>query len=193
MTDPNEPLKVVSEITAFLNDSVIPYFLTGSFASSYYGDYRATRDVDIVCALRREHIDSLVNKLSDEFFVDDEALSNALKGGTSCNLIHKVSVFKVDLFTKVSEFEKSELKRAKNTLIPGIPHEIKIISPEGSILSKLRWYSKGGRQSLQQWNDVLSLLRQLENILDNEYLDSWANRMRIADLLKRARVESISD
>ena len=40
----------LARIVAAFDDAGIPYMLTGSFASSYYGTPRATQDLDFVVA-----------------------------------------------------------------------------------------------------------------------------------------------
>jgi hypothetical protein len=53
------PISVLTLITSTLETLSIRYVLVGSFASSIYGLYRATADIDILADIRAEHIDSL--------------------------------------------------------------------------------------------------------------------------------------
>jgi hypothetical protein len=58
-----------------------------------------------------------------------------------------------------------------------------------SILRKLLWFRDGGEISDRQWRDVLSVLRIRGATLEEEYLGDWARRLKVDDLLLRARAE----
>jgi hypothetical protein len=47
----------------------------------------------------------------------------------------------------------------------------------------------GGGVSDRQWGDVLGVLKVQRASLDWEYMEMWAERLGIADLLERARQE----
>ncbi|HZT80221.1 MAG TPA: hypothetical protein VFA26_08365, partial [Gemmataceae bacterium] len=59
------------------------------------------------------------------------------------------------------------------------------------ILFKLRWYRLGNEVSEKQWDDVLSVLKVQAGRLDDAYLDRWAAELHVADLLAKARQESV--
>jgi hypothetical protein len=44
-----------------LNQASIPYMLTGSFAANFYAVPRMTRDIDIVIAIQKPKIDTLID------------------------------------------------------------------------------------------------------------------------------------
>jgi len=46
--------------------------------------------------------------------------------------------------------------------------------------------TQGGEQSDRQWRDVLGVLRVQSNTLDRVYLEDWAKRLGLSDLLTRA-------
>ncbi|MDP1860520.1 MAG: hypothetical protein Q8K82_17720 [Gemmatimonadaceae bacterium] len=48
MSDAAELLTVVDAVIIALRRYAIPYFVTGSFASSIHGEFRATADIDLV-------------------------------------------------------------------------------------------------------------------------------------------------
>ena len=64
---------------------------------------------------------------------------------------------------------------------------LSITSPEDIVLQKLDWFRIGGNVSEQQWRDVTALLRIRAGQLDDRYLDEWAKRMSLEELLTRAR------
>lgn len=61
-----------------------------------------------------------------------------------------------------------------------------VASPEDTILSKLHWYRAGGELSARQLRDVHGVIGVHGAALDRDYLERWAVRVGIDDLLHRA-------
>jgi hypothetical protein len=53
---------------------------------------------------------------------------------------------------------------------------------------KLKWFRQGGEVSIQQWRDVLGLLNAHPG-LDRSYVETWAAKLQLAELLERALQE----
>jgi hypothetical protein len=185
------PISVLSLVTTELEKLKIRYVLVGSFASSIYGLYRATADIDILADIKAEHVGPLHKSWEEAFYVDELAMRNAVARGTSFNAIHFDSVFKVDIFVASNdEFVAAQLSRGKlRRLSPDRTDEVYVASAEDTILAKLRWFRAGDEISKNQWNDVLGILSVLKNELDAAYLSTWAERLGIGDLLERAADE----
>jgi hypothetical protein len=64
-----------------------------------------------------------------------------------------------------------------------------IISAEGIVLAKLVWYRAGGEVSEQQWRDIAGVLTISGPDLDREWLEHWADRLAVRDLLTRIEAE----
>src|SRR5436305_423334 len=62
-------------------------------------------------------------------------------------------------------------------------------SAEDVVLNELRWYRLGGEVSERQWGDILGVLRVQAGLLDTIYLEHWAARLGLADLLDTAMKE----
>ena len=60
-----------------------------------------------------------------------------------------------------------------------------VATAEDTVLNELRWYRAGGETSERQWNDLRGILRVSGSRLDLAYLNTWAPRRGIADLLER--------
>jgi hypothetical protein len=93
-----EPILVTLQVVEALEDLEIPYFVAGSLATAVHGMARATMDVDLVAQLKPNQIEPLLIALGDAFFADEHMIRNALRQGLSFNLIHKKTIFKVDIF-----------------------------------------------------------------------------------------------
>jgi hypothetical protein len=167
-------LKVVSER---LEAAGLPFMLTGSFAMAFYGQPRMTRDIDIVIALGQEDVPSVLAALSEDFYVDADAVLAAVVSQRLFNLMHLPTSLKVDLIVrKGSEYRQVEFARRQRRKLQGL--ETWIVSREDLILSKLMWAKESGSEV--QRRDVGNLL---QDSVDHAYLDHWAKRLGLAEAL----------
>lgn len=164
----NEPIEVTFKVTEVLEALSVPYLIGGSLASTLHGMVRTTQDSDIVADMRQEHLQPFVAALQDEFYVDDEMIAEALQRHSSFNIIHRETMFKVDVFVPWPRpFLQSQLARAqKQTFVFETEISAKFASPENTILAKLEWYRIGGEVSERQWRDILGVLKTRANALD---------------------------
>ena len=188
----NEPIEVTLRVTAVLENLGIPYLIGGSLASTLHGMIRTTQDSDIIAEMRPEHIQPFVSSLENDFFIDEEMIANAVQRDSSFNILHRETMFKVDIFIPYPRyFQQSQLARAQrqdfelDTKMSAI-----FASAEDTILSKLEWYRMGGETSERQWRDILGILKTRAGDLDLEYLKKWAKDLNVADLLERALNEA---
>ena len=183
----NEPIEVTLKVTQVLENLGIPYLISGSLASTLYGMVRTTQDSYIVAEMRIEHLQPFVAALHGEFYLDDEMIAESIQRHTSFNIIHRETMFKVDVFIpQPRPFLQSQLIRSqKQTFQFETEVSAKFASPEDTILAKLEWYRLGGEVSERQWRDILGVLNLQGDRLDFQYLHNWAGRMGIQDLLRR--------
>ena len=188
----NEPIEVTLKVTGIFEQLGVSYVIGGALASTLYGMVRTTQDSDIVAEMRREHIQPFVSALQDEFYIDEEMIADSIQHNSSFNIIHRETMFKVDVFIpRPRPFLRSQLARAqKQTFTFETEVSAKFASPEDTILSKLEWYRMGGEVSDRQWRDVLGVLKTRENELDLDYLHKWAKELKISNLLERAIKET---
>jgi hypothetical protein len=178
---------------ATLDSLAIPYMIGGSLASSVHGIYRSTNDIDIVAAVREEHVAPLVADLAKEFYADAETIREALRLARPFNLIHFASGYKFDIFPAAGNpyFEK-QLERStpqEVSLGQGQSMRCPIATAEDTMLAKLVWYRAGGEQSERQWNDVRGIRSTQGTRLDGTYLRQWARHLGVEDLLERLQSE----
>ncbi|HKO59346.1 MAG TPA: hypothetical protein VJ276_25995 [Thermoanaerobaculia bacterium] len=62
---------VFEKLRAALDAADIPYFVTGSFASSAHGVPRSTNDIDVVIAPTANQLKQLLEQLRDAEFATD--------------------------------------------------------------------------------------------------------------------------
>jgi len=188
----NEPIEVTLKVTGVLEKLGIPYLIGGSLASTLYGMVRSTQDSDVVTEMSLEHIQAFVTSLQNEFFIDEEMIAESIQNNSSFNIIHRDTMFKVDIFVpRPRPFQQSQLSRAQRQTF-NLESEIsaKFASPEDTILSKLEWYRMGGEVSDRQWRDILGVMKTRAGDLDLDYLRKWARELKVTDLLDRALGEA---
>jgi hypothetical protein len=183
-----EPVAATIQVTSVLENLGIPYLIVGSLASTIHGLVRTTQDSDLIAELRLEHIEPFVRALESEFYIDDEMIAGAIAHRSSFNIIHRQSMFKVDVFVpRMRPFVKEQLARARRLAFSVEPRvEALVATAEDTLLAKLEWYRLGGEISERQWRDVLGIIQVQAGSLDLVYLRQWAVELRVADLLERA-------
>lgn len=186
MSDSDDLVEVVDAVIGAFRRHTIPYFVTGSFASSIHGEFRATADIDLVADIEPSVLLALVRDLDVAFVADAEQATLALATGMSFNLIHRTTYLKVDLFPCDSAFNHSALGRAVTISVPGAKEILRVSSLEDILLAKLRWYGLGGESSAVQWRDVSQLIELNRDALDMAYLRQWSAVLGVDDLLTHA-------
>ncbi len=183
-----EPIEVALKVGVALDASGIAWIVGGSVASSIHGIPRATQDIDLVAEIRRLHAKPLAEALETEFYVDRDAILDAVLRRASFNLIHLDTMTKVDVFVpKGDALSAAQILRRQFIQVGDAPSAaLPVLSPEDVILQKLRWYDAGQRISERQWRDVLGVLKVRAGTLDDGYLRAQASSAGFEDLLQQA-------
>ena len=168
----------------------VRYLLGGSLASSLHGVARYTNDFDFSALLLPAHAREFVALTSGAYYVDEEAVMEAIRRGASFNLIHQGTFDKVDIFTKNGAWERREHQRAVRVPLTEAGIEVVVSSPEDIVLRKLDWYRQGGGVSDRQWGDVLGVLKLQGEHFDRAYATEQAAELGVQDLLARALDEA---
>ena len=184
-------LAAVTPVVEALEQLGVGYYIGGSVASSLHGIPRSTIDIDLVADLHLENARPLVKLLKAAYYIDEDAVRDAIKRRTEFNAIHLDTMLKVDVFIpKTRLFDQEELRRVQLKVLEGSERSFYTASPEDTILNKLEWYKMGGEVSDRQWNDILGVLKVQGTNLDMTYLQRWASSLGVADLLGRALVDA---
>ncbi len=145
----------IERIIKALSDADIPYMISGSVASSFHGQPRATNDADIVIDPTCEQLLMFVESLGPDCYVSKEAAMQAVQNNAMFNIIDIEAGAKADLFIrKKRPFSQQEFARRRPGTFLGM--DACFVSPEDSILSKLEWSQ--GRPSEIQFKDALGVL-----------------------------------
>jgi hypothetical protein len=183
-----EPILVTILVTKVFEGLNIPYLIGGSLASTIYGVVRTTQDADIIADMSISQVKPFITALIDEFYLDEEMISDAVLHNSSFNIIHRQTMFKVDVFIpSESPFQQSQHSRAQKQIIHTQPEiSVYFASPEDTILAKLDWFRRGNEVSERQWRDIIGVLKVREGELDLEYLHKWAVELNVSALFDKA-------
>lgn len=185
------PLEIVEKVTSILDSLNIPYFISGSLASSLQGIPRATQDIDFIVYINNTTIPKLIDAFKEEFYIDENMVREAIEHKSSFNMIHLQTIYKVDIFVPDNKDFQEEMSRRVHYFIPDkINKEIFIASAEDIIIQKLRWFRLGGEVSEKQWNDVLGVVRVQFDKLDLNYLKTQSEKYDLTILLEKVLDDS---
>ncbi len=186
MSEANLVIEVALLVARAFEEMGLEYALGGSVAGGLFGEPRFTRDLDFAVRMEAAQVEEFAARLGADFSVDESGLREAIRLRSSENIFFLPQFFKIDLFLGGKEpFDDSEFRRRVRIAIDE-GGELFVASAEDILLRKLAWFRLGGEVSDQQWRDVLGILRVSGPRLDRRYLDEWAERLGVADLLARA-------
>jgi hypothetical protein len=169
---------LIGLFVAPLNRLGVKYMVTGSLATSIYGDPRLTHDIDLVIVLPDDDV-AVFHAAFDgaEFYVppiDVIAVEarRALHG--HFNIIHTATALKADVYTIGSDpLHHWAIERRQATTIDD--QTVWLAPPEYVVLRKLQYFRDGG--SDKHVRDVRAMLRQLGAEIDRGVLESEATRL----------------
>ena len=181
--------ELLAAVAGELESAGIEYVLTGSFASSLYGEPRATHGVDLVVALEAPAATGLIRAFPPpDYHLSDSAVLEAIRSQTMFNLIDTRSGDKVDFWVLTDEpFDRSRFARRHAETVFG--RKVHVSSPEDTILAKLDWAKQSGG-SEKQFGDALGVYEVQYGTLDIGYLELWAERLDVTALWRRLENEA---
>jgi hypothetical protein len=174
-----------AQVLRELEAAGIPYMVVGSVASSFHGDPRSTRDLDIVIDPEPKHLDRFVQRLTAAgLYADSEVGREALNARTQFNVVDPESGWKVDLIVRKDRpFSREEFSRRTEADLPF--GRMSVATAEDTILAKLEWARSG--ESERQLRDAAGIVAVSGPDLDLEYLDRWAAELGVHHDWERIR------
>jgi hypothetical protein len=176
---------LVARMADRLERAGIPYMLTGSLASSFHGEPRTTRDVDLVIDPTPQALTAFVGRLpASEFYVDADAARVALQERSQFNIVEVETGWKVDFVVRKDRpFSVEEFERRMSAELLG--HRAFIATAEDTIIAKLEWAMAG--ESERQMRDVASILAVSGESLDFSYLERWTRQLGLTTVWEQVR------
>ena len=171
---------ITLQVAKALDACAIPFLLSGSFASNYYGIPRSTRDADFVLQSQQAAGPELDKTLGDDFNVEPQLSFETATGTYRQVLRHKKQPFKVELFL-LSQDPHDQARFSRRRAVQLFGHQIWLPSPEDVIITKLRWARGKDKEDAR---DVMAVQRDQ---LDWSYIEQWCQRHGTLSLMEQVR------
>lgn len=175
------PADLLRHLVEKLERLQLPYFVTGSMATIYFGEPRLTIDIDVVVDLPAHRVAEFCQAFPvEEYYLSEEAVLSAVKRRGQFNVIHPASGLKVDVMIPAdSPFDRERFSRSLR-MHPARDYEATFASPEDVILKKMEFYREGGSE--KHLRDIAGILRVSGESIDRSYIDGWAGRLGLAEI-----------
>lgn len=165
------------------------YFVTGSVASSAYGEPRFTQDLDLVLGLAAVQIPRFLALFPPEAFYSppESSLREELDraDGGHFNLIHHATGIRADVYVvgtnRLHAWAMANRRRIELTATLSAW----LAPPEYVVLRKLAWRAEGGGERHE--SDIRQVLAALGDAIDREFIDREAARESLTDLWNSLR------
>lgn len=160
--------------------------------TSLQGEPRSTHDIDVVVQVSVADVPRLLNAFPrPRFYVEESTIREAIRLSGTFNVIDTEEGDKVDFrMFREEPFDRSRFQRKYRENVFGVG--MSVSSPEDTILAKLRWARMSGG-SERHVRDVLGVYEVQARSLDQNYLDEWAETLRVTDLLDEVRQRASRD
>lgn len=180
--------ELLAKVAAVLEAADVPYAVTGSVVTSLYGEPRFTQDADIVVIASPGLGAQLAAAFSPaRYYADGADIDSSLRRGIIANIIDVETGAKVDFHPKKNDaFADSFFARRRIITVGGV--DLWFPSPEDAILSKLVWARATG-DGERHIADAAGVYKVQKGNLDLGYLNDWAARLVVSDLLAKVTAD----
>lgn len=158
------------------------YMITGATAAILYGQPRVTNDLDVVVALREEHLLALAAAFPEgEFYLPPESVirveqARSLRG--HFNILHLDSGYKADIYLAGCDALHAWALPLRRRIQWTDSLALQVAPPEYVILRKLEYFREGG--SSKHLSDIRTMLAT--TAVDQGAIATWAARLGLTDL-----------
>lgn len=176
-----EQSELLRFVVSVLERLGLRYFVTGSTVTIFYGEPRFTNDIDIVVDLPEGAVPEFCGQFpADDFYVSQDAASEAVRRQSQFNIIQPRSGLKVDVIVpSPTEFNRARFARARRVQA-GDGWDACFSSPEDAIVKKMECYRGGG--SDKHLRDITGVLKTSGSEIDRAYIDQWATTLGLTEI-----------
>jgi len=147
----------------------IPYFLSGSFASNFYGIPRSTKDAVFVLQAINGVGESFARRLGTDYLLEPQLSFETMTGTYRQYVRHQRSSFKIELFV-LSNDPHDQQRFARRRAVKLFDRTVWFPSAEDVIVSKLRWCRKKDEE------DIFNVMSVQFGQLDWAYIENWSEQ-----------------
>lgn len=161
----------------------VPFMVSGSLASNFYGVPRATQDADLVLDLNHLAVDALVERLGHRFEVDRQLAFETITGSPRLLVRTADSAFYVELFG-VTEDRHDRERFGRRRRVEVLGRTVAFPTAEDVIINKLRWFRLARRR--KDLDDARNVIAVQTSAIDWPYVREWCRELDLLDLLEEA-------
>jgi hypothetical protein len=160
-----------------LENGRLDYMITGSVASTFYGEPRLTHDIDLVIALKLPDIVSFIKLFPETMFYcpPKEVIQIELvrKSFARFNLIHHDSAYKADVYPFTGDPLHAWAFKNRRRIEIDSDSQIWVAPPEYVIIRKLQYFKESGSQ--KHILDIKKMLLETSDLkMDLAFIEEWA-------------------
>jgi hypothetical protein len=192
---PADFLAVAVRAGTICTDLGIPYLVGGGVASTVHGEFRTTRDVDLIIQLMPADAARFAAALGAQFTLNPPDIMEALARlpaavadrtqRATFAAYDRATGYQLDVFcVGDTPFDRAQFARTLPIPIVEANAVLRVASADDTILTKLECYAIA--PSDQQWADVQTILRVQDDALDQVYLTAWATELGLTALWNAA-------
>lgn len=178
-----------SHVIGVLERLEIPYMVVGGFAAIFYGEPRLTIDVDIVVAMRPEHVPLFVAAFPiPDYYVSEEGIRDSLRRRYPFNVIEPGTGAKVDLVPLPADpFTRAAFQRRQRLAYDTEGHTATFITADDIVIAKLVAHRATGSE--KHLRDARGVILTQGDALDLAALRARAQAGGVLELLEALLAE----
>ena len=154
----------------------VPFMLSGSLASNFYGVPRATQDADLVLDYQRLPVEAFAARIAGVFDVDPQAGFESVTGSLRVVARARAAAFDVELFG-LTDDEHDRTRFARRRFVDVLNRLVAVPTAEDVIVNKLRWFKLAKRR--KDFDDARNVLAVQHEALDWPDLRAWCQRLAL--------------
>lgn len=187
-----QPPDLLSTFVEPLDNAEIAYMVTGSVASSIYGEARLTMDVDLVLQLQENDLPKLqtIFKAPSYYLPPEDLLVLELKRENRAhfNILHMETGLKADCYPIGNQSLQKFFfgKRVRHQIGE---KKIWMASIEYGIISKLLFFREGGSE--KHLKDIRSMIQISGSEVDSKILNPWLESEGLMAIWKQKILASV--
>lgn len=168
--------RLLGHVVGALEVAAVEYAVVGSVASSFHGEPRMTRDIDVVARLSRANVSAFLECFpEDAFYLDRDTVRDSLRTRFPFNIIDLETMWKADIILPRDAYATELLSRRRLVELAGVV--ACVASAEDTLVAKLRW-SRLASSELQL-RDAAGVLRVTGPTLDRELIAGLVERFAL--------------
>lgn len=167
----------LSHVSRSLESVGVDYAVVGSVASSFHGEPRMTRDIDVIARIFRSDIPKLAAQFpEDEFYFDRDMVRDSVVSRQPFNIVDLRSMWKADIILPSEPYAHEELARRQRVELVGV--SLYVTTAEDTVVSKMRWSKR--TESGRQLEDAAGVVRVRGASLDHGMIAALVARFDLA-------------